>query len=385
MNRHIEQHSQRNAAHSEHFDTVIIGGGQAGLATGYHLAKRDLPFVILDANERIGDAWRKRWESLRLFTPARYDGLQGWRFPAPSSSFPTKDEMADYLEAYAARFELPVRTGVKVDGLSREGDRFVITSDDHRFEARHVVVATGAYQVPKIPAFADELHSSIMQLHSSQYRHPSQLKEGAVLVVGAGNSGAEIAFEVSRTHPIYLSGKPSGQIPVRHGPAAARFLFPVVQFVGHHVLTLRTPIGRKAQPKFIFHSAPLVRVKMKDLAAAGVEQVPRTVGIEDGRPALEDGRVLDVSNVIWCTGFKEEFPWLDLPIFDENKRPLHERGVVVGEPGLYFVGLPFQYALTSDVLPGVGRDAEYIAKHIARNFTSRLSNDQALILEPTGA
>jgi putative flavoprotein involved in K+ transport len=385
MNGRIEQQSQRTAVHLERFDTVIIGGGQAGLATGYHLAERDLPFVILDANERVGDAWRKRWDSLRLFTPARYDGLQGWRFPAPASSFPTKDEMADYLEAYAARFELPVRTGVKVDGLSREGDLFLITSSDRHFEAKHVVVATGAHQIPKIPAFADELHSSIMQLHSSQYRHPSQLQEGAVLVVGAGNSGAEIAFEVSRTHPTYLSGKPSGQIPVRHGPAAARFVLPVVRFVGNHVLTLRTPIGRKVQPKFISHGAPLVRVKLKDLAAAGVEQVPRTVGMNDGRPALEDGRVLDVSNVIWCTGFKEEFPWIDLPIFDENEHPLHERGVVVAEPGIYFVGMPFQYAATSDVLPGVGRDAEYIAKHIARNPTPRGPNDRSLVLAPAGA
>jgi putative flavoprotein involved in K+ transport len=382
MNGHIEQQSQRTAAHSEHFDTVIIGGGQAGLATGYHLAKRDLPFVILDANERIGDAWRKRWDSLRLFTPARYDGLQGWRFPAPALSFPTKDEMADYLESYAARFDLPVRTGVEVDGLSREGDRFIITSGNHRFESRHVVVATGAHQVPKVPAFADELLSSIMQLHSSQYRRPSQLQEGAVLVVGAGNSGAEIAFEVSRLHPTYLSGKPSGQIPVRHGPAAARFFFPVVRFVGHHVLTLGTPIGRKAQPGFISHGAPLIRVKLKDLAAAGIEQVARTVSIEDGRPALEDGRVLDVSNVIWCTGFREEFPWIDLPIFDENERPLQERGAVVGEPGLYFVGMPFQYAVTSDVLPGVGRDAEYIAKHIARNLTPRQPNDRSPVLAP---
>jgi putative flavoprotein involved in K+ transport len=349
---------------TEHVETLVLGGGQAGLSVGYHLKKQGRPFVILDANERIGDAWRKRWDSLRLFTPARYSGLTGWRFPAPAVSFPTKDEMADYLESYAARFELPVRTGVEVDGLSREGDQFIITSGNRRFEANHVVVATGAYQVPKIPGFADELHSNIMQLHSSQYRRPSQLQEGAVLVVGAGNSGAEIAFEVSRTHPAYLSGKPSGQIPVRHGPAAARFVLPVVRFVGHHVLTLRTPIGRKAQPRFSSHSAPLVRVKLKDLAAAGVEQVPRTVGIEDGRPVLEDGRVLDVSNVIWCTGFREEFPWIDLPIFDENKRPLHERGVVVGEPGLYFVGLTFQYAVSSDVLPGVGRDAEYIAKHI---------------------
>ena len=158
----------------------------------------------------------------------------------------------------------------------------------------------------------------------------------------------------------------------------ARFFFPVIRFVGHHVLTLRTPIGRKAQPRFISHSAPLVRVKLKDLAAAGVEKVPRTVGIEDGRPALEDGRVLDVSNVIWCTGFREEFPWIELPIFDENERPLHERGVVVGEPGLYFVGLRFQYAATSDVLPGVGRDAEYIAKHIATREPNGRSTAHAL-------
>jgi putative flavoprotein involved in K+ transport len=379
----LEERNRPTTAGSEYFETVIIGGGQAALSVGYHLKKQGRPFAILDANERIGDAWRKRWDSLRLFTPARYSGLTGWRFPAPAFSFPTKDEMADYLEAYAARFELPVRTGVEVDRLSRQDDRYVLTSGGRRFEAERVVVATGANQVPKVPAFADELRSSIVQLHSSQYRRPSQLQEGAVLVVGAGNSGAEIAFEVSRTHPTYLSGKPSGQIPVRHGPAAARFVLPVVRFVGHHVLTLRTPIGRKAQPKFFSHSAPLVRVKLKDLAAAGVEQVPRTVGLEDGRPALEDGRVLDVSNVIWCTGFREEFPWIDLPIFDENERPLHERGVVVGEPGLYFVGMPFQYALSSDVLPGVGRDAEYIAKHIARNLTPHRPNDRSRVLAPT--
>src|SRR5829696_10181371 len=283
----LSERNRPTTAGSEYFETVIIGGGQAGLATGYHLAKRGLPFVILDANERIGDAWRKRWDSLHLFTPARYSGLTGWRFPAPAASFPTKDEMADYLESYAARFELPVRSGVEVDRLSREGDRLMITSGKRRFEAERVVVATGANQLPKVPPFADELLSSIIQLHSSHYRRPSELQEGAVLVVGAGNSGAEIALEVSRLHPTYLSGKPSGQLPLRHGAAGARFLFPVVRFVGHHVLTLRTPMGRKAQPRFISHGAPLIRVKLKDLAAAGVEQVPRTVGMEDGRPALE--------------------------------------------------------------------------------------------------
>jgi len=279
----LEERNRSTAVGSEYFETVIIGGGQAGLSIGYHLKKQGCPFVILDADERIGDAWRKRWDSLRLFTPARYDGLAGLRFPAPAVSFPTKDEMADYLESYAAQFDLPVRTGVKVDGLSREEDRYLVTSGDRRFAARHVIVATGANQVPKIPALTEELQSGIVQLHSSQYRRPSQLQEGAVLVVGAGNSGAEIAFEVSRTHPTYLSGKPSGQIPVRHGPAAARFFFPMVRFVGHHVLTLRTPIGRKVRPRFISHGAPLIRVKVKDLAAAGVKQVPRTVGV-GGRP-----------------------------------------------------------------------------------------------------
>ncbi|HEX2739985.1 MAG TPA: NAD(P)-binding domain-containing protein [Rubrobacter sp.] len=376
--RYVKDHDRHLADSTEYVETVIVGGGQAGLSVGYHLARRDRPFVILDANERVGDAWRKRWDSLRLFTPARYDGLEGLPFPAPAVTFPTKDEMADYLESYAAHFDLPVRTGVKVDGLSRQDGRYALTSGDRRFEAEHVVVAAGAHQIPKIPAFANELDSSILQLHSSQYRHPSQLHEGTVLVVGAGNSGAEIAFEVSSTHPTYLSGKPSGQLPVRHGPAMARFVFPVVRFVGHHVLTLRTPIGRKIQPKFISHSAPLIRIKLKDLAVAGVEQVPRTVGIEGGRPALEEGRVLDVSNVLWCTGFREVFPWIDLPIFGEDGRPLHERGVVVGEPGLYFVGLVFQYAVSSDVLPGVGRDAEYIAKYIASREPKGRSRSHAL-------
>ena len=350
---------------SEHVDTVVIGGGQAGLSTGYHLRARDEPFVILDANERVGDAWRTRWDSLRLFTPARYDGLEGLPFPGSKLSFPSKDEMADYLEAYAERFDLPVRTGLHVDRLSRHGDRYTIDAGPRRFSADSVVVATGANQVPRRPTFAADLDPSVVQMHSYEYRDPSQLRDGGVLVVGVGNSGAEIAFELVRSHETWLSGEPSAEIPFRHGPAAARFAFPVIRFMGHHVLTQGTPIGRRLGPKLEAGAAPLIRVKTKDLAEAGVRRVPRTAGVRDGLPLLEDGQALAVTNVIWCTGFRYDFGWIDLPVVDSDGAPAHRRGIATGQQGLYFMGLVFQYAVSSDVLPGMSRDAEFIAKAIA--------------------
>ncbi|HUG60379.1 MAG TPA: NAD(P)-binding domain-containing protein, partial [Methylomirabilota bacterium] len=338
----------------------------AGLAIGYHLARQGLRFVILDAHERIGDAWRQRWDSLRLFTPARYDGLPGLPFPASAHSFPTKDEVADYLQAYAARFELPVRTGVRVDGLSRQGDRFVLTAGDRRFEADNVVVAMATHQVPWAPPFAAELDPRVVQLHAGEYRNPAQLQDGGVLVVGTGNSGAEIALDVASRHRTWLSGRDPHVVPFRIETVAARFLFhPLVRFMFHHVLTMRTPVGRKVRPKILAHGAPLVRVKPKDIAAAGIERVPKTVGVRDGRPVLEDERVLEAANVIWCTGFRPDFSWIDLPVFADEKEPRHERGIVADEPGLYFVGLLFLYAMSSATLPGVGRDAERIVQAVA--------------------
>jgi putative flavoprotein involved in K+ transport len=364
--RDMEAPAQRTAVDPERIDTVIVGGGQAGLAAGYHLAQRDVPFVILDANEWIGDSWRKRWDSLRLFTPARYSGLPGWRFPAPALSFPTKDEMADYLEAYAARFELPVRTGVKVTGLSRRENRFVVTAGDQRFEAENVVVATGGYHGPRVPAFAAELDPDIVQLHSSEYRRPSHLREGGVLVVGAGNSGAEIALEVSLSHRVYLSGRHPGSEPTRPGSVTDRLITPVIWFVFSHVLTVKTPLGRKAAAQLRTHGLPLARVRPADLLAAGVERIhARTVAARDGLPLLDDGRLLDVTNVIWCTGYQSDFRWIALPIFGDDGEPRHERGVIATEPGLYFVGLFFLSAATSSLVGGVGRDAAYIADQIA--------------------
>ncbi len=356
----------------EYLQTIVIGGGQAGLATGYHLARRGLPFAILDASARVGDAWRNRWDSLQLFTPDRYAGLPGMRFPGPGSAFATKDQVADYLESYAVRFHLPVRSGIRVESLVREGERFVLTTAaGERLEADQVIVAMANFQVPRTPVFAKELDPRIRQLHSRDYRNPSQLAEGAVLVVGVGNSGADIGIEVAGTHPTWLAGKETGHIPFRIETFLARHLLVrLVRFVGHRVLSLGTPIGRKVRPRLLHGGTPLVRVKPADLLAAGIERVPRVVGVSQGRPLLQDGRTLDVSNVIWCTGFEPGFSWIHLPAFDERGEPVHDRGVVDGAPGLYFVGLHFQYAVSSATLIGVSRDARHVVRAVEARIRS---------------
>jgi putative flavoprotein involved in K+ transport len=361
----------RSTRPPEHFETVIVGGGQAGLAAGYHLTKRDRSCVILDANERIGDSWRKRWPSLRLYSPARYDGLPGMPFPAPPNTFPTGNEMADYLEAYAKRFHLPVRTGVTVDGLSMEGERYVITAGERRLEADHVIVATGVFKSPVIPSFAAELDPGIRQLHSNDYRSPAQLQEGAVLVVGAAHSGADIAFEVAGEHPTLLSGRDTGQLPFRVDGRLAPVIWPVMRFLATRVLTVGTPIGRKARSKIRTHGGPLLRIKSADLAAVGVERVfARTIGVQDGMPILEDGRVAEVANVIWCTGFRNDFSWIQFPVVGEDGYPEQKRGVVSSSPGLYFVGLLFLDSFSSMLILGAGRDAERVVKHLTAPRTN---------------
>jgi putative flavoprotein involved in K+ transport len=359
---------------TERVETIVVGGGQAGLSVGYHLARRGLPFLILDAHERVGDAWRTRWDSLRLFTPTRYDGLPGWPFPGRGDAFITKDQMADHLEAYASRFDLPVRTGVRVDGLTREGDRFVVTAGARRFEADQVVIAMANYQIPRVPGFAQDLDPGIVQLHSRDYRNPSQLREGGVLVVGVGNSGADIGLEVARTHRTWLSGKESGHIPFRiEGFVARQLLIRMVRFLGHRILTIGTPLGRKLRPTLLRRAAPLIRVKPQDLTAAGIIRVPRVAGVRDGRPRLADDSLLEVANVIWCTGFHPGFSWIHLPVFGAEGEPLHEGGVVAAEPGLYFVGLHFLYGMTSDTVSGVGRDAERVVREIRARSSARVA------------
>jgi putative flavoprotein involved in K+ transport len=361
----------------EYVETLVIGGGQAGLATGYQLSQRDLPYKIIDANERVGDAWRNRWDSLRLFTPNRLNRLPGMPFPGYHWGFASKNEMADYLESYARKFDLQVETGVRVERLTREGDGFVATSGDRRFEADNVVVAMSSWQRPRVPDYASELDPRIVQLHVAEYKNPGQLQEGDVLVVGAGNSGAEVAIEVVRTHKVLLSGAGNGAIPFRPESVAARVLMPFVgRVIFHRVLTTRTPIGKKARPKWISTGEPLIRVKPKDLAAVGVERVPRVTGVQSGLPQLEDGRSVDVANVVWCTGFHPGFSWIDLPVLGPQE-PLHRRGIVESEPGLYFIGLKFLYSVSSEQIQGVGRDADYIAGKIAARRGVRRADQSA--------
>ena len=351
-------------------DTVVIGGGQAGLAIGYHLMRQGRDIAILDAHDRVGDAWRVRWDSLRLFTPAKYDGLPGMPFPGDRLGFPTKDELADYLEAYAARFGLPVHTGVRVDRLWREDDHFTVSAGARRWIAENVVVATGGCGTPNVPDLARGLGTSVLQLHSTEYRNPGQLRPGAALVVGVGNSGAEIALELSSTRPTMLAGSPSGELPVRHGRAAARFVLPAVRFAGLHILTLGTPIGRKVLPKAGAKGTPLMRTKTSDLDAAGVTRVARVTGTRDGKPVVAGRDVLDVTNVIWCTGYREELDWMDVPAFDGEGRLIQHRGVVTPVPGLYVLGQELMYAIMSASLPGVSRDAAYLARQMASRSRS---------------
>jgi putative flavoprotein involved in K+ transport len=347
----------------ESVPTVIIGGGQAGLVMGYHLQRAGEQFVILDAQPRIGDVWRHRWDSLKLFSFPKYSSLPGW--PMQLSSFPTHNEMADYLEAYAKRFDLPVRSGVRATRVSRSGSGFSVETSHGVLQCDRVVIATGGYSRPVVPPFATEVAPEIRQLHSSAYKNPSQLK-GTVLVVGAGNSGAEIALEAARSgHQAWLSGRHPGQVPFRIETRKAKLLVPIVMFAFRRVLNLDTPLGRKVHREAIEHGTPLVRTKQSDLQAAGVQRVGRLAGVRDGLPITEDDQVLEPQTVVWCTGYRPDYSWIDLPVADDAGHPITERGVSP-EIGLYFIGVEFQYAAASSTIQGLDQDARYLMRAMAK-------------------
>lgn len=351
----------------QHTNTAVIGGGQSSLAVGYYLAQHGREFAIFDANDRIGDAWRHRWDSLRLFTQAQYSSLPGLSFPAPDDYFPTKDEVADYLEGYASTFELPVCLETTVEALGQQDGRYVVETEtergSRRVTAENVVVATGAFATPNVPAFGDELDPAITQFHSTAYRNPEQTPEGPALVVGAGNAGAEIATDLAAAgRQTFLSGRETGSIPL--GVFNSRPFW----WLGRNVITAGSWLCEKIEQRSRERGDPLVRLTEPAIRQADIERVARTQGVEDGKPVL-DGERLAVATVVWATGFQPDYGWIDLPRlrFDAGGYPVHDRGVVPAQPGLYFIGLPYQSTVVSASLGGVGVDARYVVEYLRTN------------------
>jgi len=343
-------------------ETVVIGGGQTGLIVGHALQKKAIDYVILDASDRIGDAWRNRWDSLRLFTQAFMNGLPGMDFPVPKNDFVTKDQVADHLEAYARELDLDVRSGTRVTRLARDGSRFVAETATGSIRADSVIVAMADYQKPHVPEFASQLRPEIVQMHSADYKNTEHLATGPVLVVGLGNSGADIAFDVAGSHETILSGNEAGAVPFAiEGWFGRHIGTRLVRFAMVKIINTSTPIGRKVRkndPK-----PPLVRIRPKELMRAGVTRVGRITHVRDGLPVADDGTVIDVGSVIWCTGYRPGFDWIDMPVFDDG-RPRHTRGVVEDVPGLYFVGLFFLHSMWSETLTGVQPDVRHIVDHL---------------------
>lgn len=332
--------------------TVVVGAGQAGLAVGYHLARHRQDFVILEAASSAGASWRNRWDSLTLFTPAGFTRLPGLAFPAERSELPGKDAVADYLATYAERFALPVELRTPVQCVRRHGKDFLVVTGSHRWQARSVVLATGAHAAALLPSFAHELHPAIVQVHSSQYRRPDQLPAGTVLIVGAGNSGAEIALDLAADRSVHLAGRDVGHVP-NLGPWTYAFM----QRLGRTGATLSQRALRGG-------ADPLGKIKPGQLEAAGIRRRPRVDGVRDGLPLLSDATTVDADAIVWCTGFRPDYSWLDLDVLDRSGRLKHNRGIVTDEPGLYTVGLPYQRSITSHLLGGVGADAEYVVDHL---------------------
>lgn len=343
--------------------TIVIGGGQAGLAAGYWLRLAGVPFTILDAGEAVGESWRGRWDSLRLFTPARYNALPGLAFPGARYALPTKDEVAGYLRDYARHFDLPVRLRTAVETVGHDGRRFVIrTREGDRLTAGSVIVATGANQRPHVPGFASRVAGRVRQWHSSAYRRPEEVPAGKVLVVGAGNSGAQVAIELAAAgREVVLSGGDPGSIPrTLLGRDIYDWLWPTVMRPA-----VDSRLGRRLMDGRLFSGDPLVGVGPSDLARPGLARAGRTVDVRDGRPVLEGGEVLrDVAAIVWCTGYRPDYGWLELPVLGLDGYPLHRRGVSTVTPGLAFLGMRFQSRMSSALLGGVGEDAAHVVKAV---------------------
>ena len=344
-------------------EVAVIGAGQAGLAIGYFLAREGRHFTILEASDSIGPSWRSRWDSLVLFTPRRYDSLPGLQFPGDPDGYPGRAEVIDYLESYASTFHLPVQLNSEVQSVASSDDRFILNLGTRTLEADQVVVATGPFQVPNVPAFAGDLASAVVQMHSTGYGRPSDVPDGTVVVVGGGNTGFQIAKELSATHTVHLAiGSRQTPLPQR---VFGRDLFWWLTKTGLIKKTVESRIGRRAKDR-----DTLIGSSTRDAKRHGVTVEPRVMGASGRTITFADGRERDVDAVIWATGYRSDYSWIDLPVFDQDGRVLHRRGVT-DYPGLFFLGLTWQYTRGSALLGWVKDDAEFIAGRIAANADDR--------------
>jgi putative flavoprotein involved in K+ transport len=343
---------------TERYEVIVVGGGQAGLAIGYFLAEQGRRFVILEGSEAPAAAWRARWDSLRLFTSAHYDGLPGRSFPGDPDHYPGRDEVMSYLTDYARDFELPVELGSRVHSISRAADGYLVELDDRTYESGQVVVATGPFQIPRTPSFAERLDPEIVQLHSSAYRTPEAIPEGRVLVVGGGNTGFQIAAELAGSREVHLAvGSRQRPLPQR---LFGRDLFWYLEATGLIRKTMASRIGRRlAGRDTLIGSSPRALRRRH-----GVHFHGRAVEAAGTKVSFSDGTNIDVRTVIWATGFGVDHSWIDVPVFDEEDRLRHQRGVTES-PGLYVLGLTWQHTRGSALLGWVKDDAEYIAQRIA--------------------
>ncbi|MFD2168425.1 flavin-containing monooxygenase [Tumebacillus lipolyticus] len=337
------------------FEVVVIGAGQAGLSMGYHLGQKGVSYTLLEEHPRVGDSWRNRYQSLELFTPREYSALPGLKMIGEPKGYPTKDEVADYLEMYAEHFQMPVMLNTSVQALQAVPNGFRISTSRGDIHAHKVVVAIGAFQKPFTPALSGTVADSVFQIHAADYRDPSPLRDGAVLVVGAGNSGVQIAQELTEKHQVILSvGKEMKFLPKEW---MGRSIFKWMDLTGVAKATVDSKLGR-----FIRKNDPIIGFEVKAFLKSGAIQLrPRTKSANGNEIVFEDGSSCEVQNIIWATGYRSDYRWIKLSgLFDEDGNVIHQRGKTP-VPGIFFLGLSWQYRRGSALLMGVGEDAEYLA------------------------